>query len=81
MVCLLVFFCLQTVFDGGLVTLKARVLAQGRLARIRNLLLVGDLFVMGFSNIGWAQIPHPFGARVDDQNVLVGVGLLFAAVM
>ena len=44
-------------------------------------MIVSHFFVMGFANHGWTEIQHFLGMAADQQNVLVGMGFLLAAVV
>src|SRR4051794_32058494 len=75
------FFRLAGPLHGGLVALKSGVLVQYRSWRIGNPCLVSDLFVVRLARTGLAQEANVRPLRLDDDDVLVAMGLLLAAVV
>jgi hypothetical protein len=61
--------------------LKARVFIERGIARIADHSLVGQLLVVRFARTRWTEIDHFPSVFVDQQQVLVGMSLLLAAVM
>ena len=66
---------------GRLVALKAGVLIERGVKGISNRGLIGGLLVMCSTCYRRTQIDHFAGVLVDQQNVLVRMGLLLAALM
>src|SRR5260370_5778334 len=64
-----------------LIALKARILVERRVDRVRDLVLVSGFLVVPFAGDGRSEIDHFAGVFIDQQKVLVRVGLLFAAVV
>jgi len=74
------FFWLLREDARRLIALKARVLIQRGIDRGRHLVLIGRFLVVGLARDGRAKIDHFRGRLIDQQDVLVGMGLLLAAV-
>src|ERR671914_665125 len=64
-----------------LVALKARVFIERGVARITDRRLVGQLLVMRFARTRRTKIGHFSSVFIDQQQVLVGMSLVLAAVM
>ena len=64
-----------------LVALKARVFVQGGVGRLGNRGLIGSLLVMRASRNCRAEIHHFAGRLIDQQEVLIAMGLLLAALV
>ena len=64
-----------------LVSLKATIFVQRRLAWIRDVFGVSNFLIVGFADIRPAQVPNPFGRGVHNHHILVTVGFLLAAVV
>jgi hypothetical protein len=62
-----------------LIALQAGILIPCGIDRVRNLVLIGRFLVVGFTRDGRAKIDHFSGGLIDQQDVLVGLGLLLAA--
>ena len=62
------------------IALKARVLIQDGVAGIRARLVIGNLLVVELPRRGLTQIPYPQGLSLHPHDILVSVGLVFAAV-
>src|SRR5574341_886591 len=75
------FFGLPNISYFRAIPLKAGVLMQDGVFGVSDLLMVSNLFVVSGAGIGLAQITHPPGLFLCNHQVLVGVGLLFAAVV
>src|SRR5437868_2294474 len=75
------FFRLARLPHARLVALEARVLQQPGLARVADALALGHLLVVRLARVRAAQVADPTAPGVDDDHVLVGVGLLLAAVV
>src|SRR5262245_7738276 len=75
------FFGLGGQHAVGLVALKARVFVQGGVGRIGDLGLIGSFLVMRASRDCRAEINHFTGHLIDQQEVLIGMGLLLAAIV
>lgn len=73
------FFRLPKACDFRLVALKTGVLIQAGVWRIHDLLMIGDLFVMGRSGIRLTQINHACGLPFGHNPVLIRVCLFLAA--
>src|SRR3989442_10946527 len=76
-----VFFWLAARDPRRLIALKARVLVERGMDRIRDLGLVGRFLVVGFADHGRPQIDHFAGGFVHQYDVLVRMRFLLAAVM
>src|SRR5260370_1717638 len=63
------------------IDLKARILVERRVDRVRDLVLVSGFLVVPFAGDGRSEIDHFAGVFIDQQKVLVRVGLLFAPVV
>ena len=75
------FFRLPSFLDRWFVPLEAGILVQDRLGRISNAFGIGNLFVVGLANVSVAQEVDAFPWQGHDDDVLVGVRLLLAAVV
>src|SRR5207245_9284629 len=75
------FFRLISSLDLGFIALKPGVFVQEGLAWVRNLFTVSHLLIMRLSGIGRAQIGHALGLSIDDDYVLVAMGLFLATVL
>jgi len=75
------FFRVAGFRDRRLVPLKPGVLVQHRVRREGDGFLVGNLLVVRLADIRVAQEPDAVAPRVRDDDVLVGVRLLLAAVV
>ena len=64
------FLRLAKACDFRLVALKTGILVQGRVRRIHDLLMIGDLFVMGRSRIRLTQINHARGLPFGNDQFL-----------
>ncbi len=64
-----------------LVALKARVFIERGVARITDRSLVGQLLVVRFARTRRTKLGHFPSVFIDQQQVLVGMSLLLAAVM
>ena len=63
------------------IALKAGVFVLGSVGRISDLGLIGRFFVMRATRDRWAKIDNFAGRLIDQQQVLIGMGLLLAAVV
>src|SRR5512147_3127253 len=81
MLCLVAFFGLPGQDAGRLVALKAGVLIERGVKGISNRGLIGGLRVMGCTCHRRTEIDYFAGVLVDQQNVLVRMGLLLAAII
>src|SRR5262252_10917855 len=75
------FFRLAGLRDRRLIPLEPRVLVQGGAGRIPQPRLIGDPLLVGLAGVCPAQEQHAPIRRPDHEHVLVGVGLLLAAVV
>src|SRR5918992_6260660 len=75
------FFWLPGDDSFRLVALKAPVFIERGVARITDPSLVGQLLVMRFARTRRTKIGHFSSVFIDQQQVLVGMSLLLAAVM
>ena len=69
------FLGLQCTHALWLVTLKASILLESRAKWKMNIFEVSHFFVVCLATIGLAEIRDPLGIFVDDDQVLVGMGL------
>src|SRR3954454_17113836 len=79
--CHVVFFRLAGPPHARLVPLEATVLEQGGLTRVADALALGHLLVVRLACIGAAQVADPLAVGIDNDDVLVTVGFLLAAVV
>src|SRR5207245_10576303 len=77
----LVFCWLPAQDTRRLIALKARVLVERSMDRIRDLGLVGRFLLVGFADHGRPQIDHFAGGLVHQCDVLVRMRFPLAAVM
>src|SRR5262249_14834427 len=75
------FFRLAGPRDRRLVPLKTGVLVQDGPGRVLQVRLVGDALVMGLAGVRPAEEQDALIGAADQQHVLVGMGLLLAAVV
>src|SRR5581483_1832073 len=75
------FFRLARLLDRRLISLESRILVQDGLRRIDDPLRIGDLLVVGLAGASPAQEADPLSWQGHDDDVLVGVRLLLAAVV
>src|SRR6185369_1067133 len=75
------FFRLASFLDRWLVPLEPGVLVQHRLRRVGDVFLIGHYLVMARAGAGSAQEADAFALEVGNDDVLVGVRLLLAAVV
>src|SRR6266849_9989476 len=76
-----VFFWLPGQHPRRLIALKTRVLAQRRVGWIANLCPISRFLVVRFADHRRPQIDHFGGVFVDQQEVLVRMRFLLAAVL
>jgi len=69
------FLGLQCTHALWLVTLKANIFLESRAKWKMNIFEVSHFFVVCLATIGLAKIRDPLGIFVDDDQVLVGMGL------
>ena len=75
------FFRLASLLDRRFVPLKSGIFVQDRLRGIGNAFGIGNLFVVGFTNVSMTQKVNAFPWQGHDDDVLVAVRLLFATVV
>ena len=75
------FFGLHGQDTFRLIALKTCVLVKGSVKGIDNRRLIGGFLVVHFARLGRTEIDHFAGYLIDQQDVLVGMRLLFAAVV
>jgi hypothetical protein len=75
------FFRLASFLDCRVIPLESEILVQDCRGRIGNPFRIGNLLVVGLANVRMAQEVDAFPWQGHDDDVLVGVGLLLAAVV
>ena len=75
------FFRLAGLLDRRLIPLEPGILVQDGTGRVTQLRLVGDPLVIGLAGVSPAEEQDAFTGAADHEHVLVGVGLLLAAVV
>src|SRR5438270_94960 len=76
-----VLFGLPTEGTLRFITLKARIFVERGIYRIGNLGRIGRFLVVRFAWDCWSKIDNFTGLFVDQHEILVGMRLLFAAVV
>src|SRR5919202_2420438 len=79
--CPAAFFRLTRPPHARLVPLEAGVLQQRGLARVTDALALRHPLVVRLAGVRAAQVAHALATGVDDDHILVAVGLLLAAVV
>jgi len=75
------FFWLHGEDTFRLIALKTCVLVKGSVDGIGDRRLIGGFLVVYFARLGRTKIDHFAGHLIDQQDVLVGMRLLLAAVV
>src|SRR5262245_20052299 len=75
------FFRLASRLDRRLVPLESGILVEYRLRRVADVFLIRNLLVVGLPGVGPAQEANAFTGDVRDDDVLVAVRFLLAAVV
>ena len=75
------FFRLAGLTDRRLIPLEPGILVQDGPGRVAQARLVGDALVVGLAGVRRAEEPDALPGAIDEEHVLVGVGLLLAAVV
>jgi hypothetical protein len=75
------FFRLAGFLYCRLVALKSRILVQHRPWRILNLLVIRYLFIVRFADVGLTQKSDAFALRIHDNDILIAMRFLLAAVV
>lgn len=69
------FLGLQRTYTLWLVALKASIFLEPRAGWVVNIFHVCHFFIVRLATISLAEIRNPLGIFVDDDQVLVGMGL------